>query len=145
MELNRPTEQQIQEFVKITVENWLKRTENAFKSRIQKNNLIDSQALLDSLVTELKTSGNVTADISFLQYGRYVEILGNKLKGVKVRKLTKNEKLDNKRPKLTRNRSRWYSKTKTGQITQLAESLATDYATVLATLTARTIETANSK
>jgi len=145
MELNRPTEQQIQEFVKITVENWLKRTENAFKSRIQKNNLVDTQALLNSLVTELKTSGNVTADISFLQYGRYVEILGNKLKGVKVRKLTKNEKLDNKRPKLTRNRSRWYSKTKTGQITQLAESLATDYATVLATLTARTIETANNK
>jgi hypothetical protein len=145
MELNRPTEQQIQEFVKITVENWLKRTENAFKSRIQKNNLVDTQALLNSLVTELKTSGNVTAEISFLQYGRYVEILGNKLKGVKVRKLTKNEKLDNKRPKLTRNRSRWYSKTKTGQITQLAESLATDYATVLATLTARTIETANNK
>jgi len=145
MELNRPTEQQIQEFVKITVENWLKRTENAFKSRIQKNNLIDSQALLNSLVTELKTSGNVTAEISFLQYGRYVEILGNKLKGVKVRKLTKNEKLDNKRPKLTRNRSRWYSKTKTGQITQLAESLATDYANVLATLTAKTIETANKK
>ncbi|MEN9977317.1 MAG: hypothetical protein RIR36_1477 [Bacteroidota bacterium] len=145
MELNRPTEQQIQEFVKITVENWLKRTENAFKSRIQKNNLVDTQALLDSLVTDLKTSGNVTAEISFLQYGRYVEILGNKLKGVKVRKLSKNEKLDNKRPKLTRNRSRWYSKTKTGQITQLAESLATDYATVLATLTARTIETANNK
>lgn len=145
MELNRPTEQQIQEFVKITVENWLKRTENAFKSRIQKNNLVDSQALLNSLVTELKTSGNVTAEISFLQYGRYVEILGNKLKGVKVRKLSKNEKLDNKRPKLTRNRSRWYSKTKTGQITQLAESLATDYATVLATLTAKTIETANNK
>jgi hypothetical protein len=145
MELNRPTEQQIQEFVKITVENWLKRTENAFKSRIQKNNLVDSQALLNSLVTELKTSGNVTAEISFLQYGRYVEILGNKLKGVKVRKLTKNGKLDNKRPKLTRNRSRWYSKTKTGQITQLAESLATDYATVLATLTAKTIETANNK
>lgn len=143
MELNRPTDQQIQEFVKITVENWLKRTESAFKKRITKNNLVDSSDLINSLATELRSGANVSAEISFLAYGRYVEILGNKLKGVKVRRLTKNEKSLGKRPKLTKNRSRWYSKTKTGQITQLAESLATDYATVLATLTARTLESAN--
>ncbi len=132
--MEKPTEIQINEFTRKVLLEWAKRLEKVLKASLSKNNLVDTQNLIDSIRAELTGSADKPrVTLSFATYGRVLEIVGAKTGGnFKTPGFSKKQTPNNARPKLTKARSRWYTRKRAGMVHQLTELLVTDYATVIA-------------
>ena len=136
--MQKPTQIQIDEFTKRTLIEWCDRIEDKLKKSATKKNLVQTQALVNSIRAELKSGTNMGATISFLTYGRFIEIIGAK-SNLKSNSVSTKNQLNTKSKPLTKARSRWYTRTRQGMIKALTEELVTDYATVIAKSTAEAI------
>lgn len=139
--MEKPSEIQINEFTRQTLLEWAKRLEKVLKASLSKNNLNDTQNLVNSIRAELMGSDDKQGvKLSFATYGRVLEVIGAKNgSNFKSNGLTKKQKQANGRPKLTKSRSRWYTRKRSGMILQLTELLVTDYAAVIAASAKQTI------
>lgn len=136
--MEKPTQVQIDEFTKKKLLEWCDIAEKTLKNSAIKRNLQDTMALVNSIRADLK--GSEGASISFLTYGRFIEIIGNRQTISKTtNKISIKAGISTKSKPLTKSRSRWYTKIRQGLIKFLAQELITDYASVIASSTANQI------
>jgi hypothetical protein len=136
--MEKPTLVQIDQFTKKKLLEWCDIAEKTLKKSAIKRNLQDTMALVNSIRADLK--GSEGASISFLTYGRFIEIIGNRQTISKTtNKISIKAGISTKSKPLTKSRSGWYTKTRQGLIKFLAQELITDYASVIASSTANQI------
>lgn len=123
---------EIDAFLRAELADWLKYAEATLKARLKKQDLIDTQNLVDSIrayASKPIANNSGTLTIDFAQYGRILDIIGSRRT---VKPVAAKKKAVSSKGRVKVKNKKWYARNKQGIILNLIERLVTTEAEVIA-------------